>query len=78
MDEYINEHARNLQHNNLNISYSHKILNLLRILRTPNSVGTLPPMLLLERVNLSTGGGKHTKSKMNLLGGGEMDPMAQT
>ena len=63
MDEYINGYARNLQHNNLKISYSHKILNLLKPLKTPNSVGTLPPMLLLERVNLSTGGESTPKVK---------------
>ena len=63
MDEYINGYARKLKHNNLKISYSHKIFNLLRLIRTPNSVGTLPPILLLERVNLSIGGESTTKVK---------------
>ena len=63
MDEYINGYARSLQHNNLKISYSHKILNLLRLPKTTNSVVTLSPMILLERVNLSIGGGSTPKVK---------------
>ena len=63
MDEYINGYARNLQHNILYKSYYHKILNFLRLLKTLNSVGNLPPMLSLERVNLSIGGESIPKVK---------------
>ena len=61
MDEYINGYASKLQHNNLKISYSCKILNLLRLLITINSVVTLPPMLLLEKVDLSMEEKSHQK-----------------
>ena len=61
MNEYITGYASNLQHNILKISYSCKILNLLRLLITINSVVTLPPMLLLEKVDLSMEEKSHQK-----------------
>ena len=51
MDEYMNGYARNLQHNNLKISYFQKILDLLKLPSCPISVGMPSSRLFSARRN---------------------------